>query len=303
MDSRIRTLATAALAAAAFALMAFVLAPAYGPESSSAQVADSSITLTKDEIIGDNQPAGDSVSVGIPDVNNVDIAISGSGAVTLTIAGPAACDPRWTSPADNFPAIIGGLQTSVVIIPGASPPGLTASYSVTCPAGSPLSVNITARLAPAPGEDATNNMDENWVQVVVPCDADGDGVCVPLDNCPSIVNPTQANTDGDNAGDACDQDDDGDGWEDTVEQFTGTSPVKQCASTTKAHDETPDSEPSDFNDDRATTISDVLSYAPTMNKADPDPAYSARHDLDMNGSTTLADVVLIGPRYNTRCTP
>jgi hypothetical protein len=36
-------------------------------------------------------------------------------------------------------------------------------------------------------------------------DPDGDGVCAPADNCPTVYNPTQANTDGDNeGGDACD---------------------------------------------------------------------------------------------------
>src|SRR5262249_11982702 len=36
-------------------------------------------------------------------------------------------------------------------------------------------------------------------------DPDGDGVCSPNDNCPTVYNPSQANTDGDNeGGDACD---------------------------------------------------------------------------------------------------
>ena len=35
-------------------------------------------------------------------------------------------------------------------------------------------------------------------------DADGDGVCDAVDNCPNVANPNQANTDGDTLGDACD---------------------------------------------------------------------------------------------------
>ena len=43
-------------------------------------------------------------------------------------------------------------------------------------------------------------------------DADGDGVPDNLDNCPGVVNPDQADLDGDGSGDACDPDIDGDLW-------------------------------------------------------------------------------------------
>ncbi len=43
-------------------------------------------------------------------------------------------------------------------------------------------------------------------------DADGDAVCQAADNCPTVVNPLQANLDGDTLGDACDPDQDGDGF-------------------------------------------------------------------------------------------
>ena len=38
-------------------------------------------------------------------------------------------------------------------------------------------------------------------------DFDGDGICDELDNCPEDINPNQEDYDGDNEGDACDQDD------------------------------------------------------------------------------------------------
>jgi hypothetical protein len=51
--------------------------------------------------------------------------------------------------------------------------------------------------------------------VPAPPDGDGDGVLDDADNCPSVANPDQADSDGDGAGDACDEppppDGDGDG--------------------------------------------------------------------------------------------
>ena len=46
-------------------------------------------------------------------------------------------------------------------------------------------------------------------------DVDGDGVDESSDNCPTIVNPGQEDLDGDNVGDVCDSDDDGDGVNDS----------------------------------------------------------------------------------------
>jgi hypothetical protein len=53
-------------------------------------------------------------------------------------------------------------------------------------------------------------------------DADGDTVADPADNCPSVANPDQANTDGAaDGGDACDPDDDNDGIPDGQEGQQG----------------------------------------------------------------------------------
>jgi len=50
-------------------------------------------------------------------------------------------------------------------------------------------------------------------------DIDGDSVIDHVDNCPSIVNPSQNDTDGDGMGDKCDSDDDNDGVGDEHDQF------------------------------------------------------------------------------------
>ncbi len=56
-------------------------------------------------------------------------------------------------------------------------------------------------------------------------DQDGDGVPDDADNCPSLANKSQANYDGDSAGDACDPDADGDGLGNADEQALGMDPL------------------------------------------------------------------------------
>ncbi|MEO6196755.1 MAG: thrombospondin type 3 repeat-containing protein, partial [Dehalococcoidia bacterium] len=60
-------------------------------------------------------------------------------------------------------------------------------------------------------------------------DREGDGVPDLSDNCPAVPNASQADTDGDLHGDACDGDDDGDGWIDTEEKRWGSIPINAAS--------------------------------------------------------------------------
>lgn len=60
---------------------------------------------------------------------------------------------------------------------------------------------------------------KTWVDDNVEDDQDADGIGDSVDNCVSVANPDQTNTDGDAQGDACDPDDDNDGVTDENDAF------------------------------------------------------------------------------------
>jgi len=83
---------------------------------------------------------------------------------------------------------------------------------------------------PDDGDANTNASEPNCA--VIPSDDDQDGVPNSTDNCQSIRNPSQLNTDGatGNAlGDACDTDDDGDAIPDVDEWAAGSDPKDVCS--------------------------------------------------------------------------
>ena len=58
-------------------------------------------------------------------------------------------------------------------------------------------------------------------------DSDVDGIGNNADNCPLVSNVNQLNTDSDAEGNACDADDDNDGYSDEQEALDGTNPVSR----------------------------------------------------------------------------
>lgn len=113
--------------------------------------------------------------------------------------------------------------------------GAAALYLVKHPGSTPAQVKagLLAEADPAPCATGSNGRcadDPDGIQeplVKLHClDTDSDGVCDKVDNCPSVANANQLDTDGDKLGDACDPDDDNDGLSDTFELSIGTDPLK-----------------------------------------------------------------------------
>ena len=129
--------------------------------------------------------------------------------------------------------------------------------------------------------------------LVIGTDTDADGWANTVDNCPTVANPDQLDTDGDSFGDACDPDDDNDGFSDVVEISAGTNPLLRCGT---------DNWPADINNDTFSDISDITALGSTFGKAVP-PAprrYNIAPDPP-DGFVDITDISVLGTFFGKRC--
>ena len=125
-------------------------------------------------------------------------------------------------------------------------------------------------------------------------DVNGDGVMVPGDNCPNFANTSQTNTDAantsanrpgaDTSGDACDDDDDGDGYSDAQEDSLAKDALVYCPIMR-----------ADVDGDGVVTIVDLGQVATDYGKQIP-PAHP-RYNQDSDNFVSIVDLAFMASKY------
>ncbi len=120
-----------------------------------------------------------------------------------------------------------------------------------------------------------------------------------------------ADMDGDGLGNACDLDDDNDGWSDAAEAIIGTDPLDACADTSTPNDERgpafgePLSPlPPDLNDDQFMDIDDIVAVAGSFGQAvPPAPARANIAPDPPDVFVDITDIVAVAGLFGQSCTP
>ncbi len=202
---------------------------------------------------------------------------SSNGTITAQIEGVTATLPyvftasvqaqeNVTVPAGTFTAF----RTLVNIFTGGNVAGvgyveLDVTYTWWFAKGIGTVKEIENVSLTAPGESETGQ--ETSVLLSTSLDSDGDTYGTAFDNCPSVANPDQADSDSDGSGDVCDDDDDGDGFGDTSDNCPLVSNSDQTDSDGDGDGDACDS---DDDNDGVADVSDNCRITANTDQADLD---------------------------------
>lgn len=200
------------------------------------QVSDGNITafaeLTSTNVIPPQSNLGlsmvdlaDPVSTGSTLQYRLNVTNSGPNHATgvrLTNTLPPGVGPVTTSGSGWICTTSGSTLTCT--LPSISLGGVAIlNVSMAAPSAAGTVVNTASVSSDAIDPDTSNNSASESTLIIA--DVDNDSILDENDNCPTVANVDQVNTDGDDRGNACDDDDDNDGTSDSDELAVGRNPL------------------------------------------------------------------------------